>query len=323
MPGAVSPKGRMRGSMSEKISVIIPVYKVEAYLPECLDSVVNQTYQDMEIILVDDASPDGSGAICDSYAEQDGRIRVVHREKNGGLAAARNTGIELAAGEYLFFADSDDWLAEDTLERLYQGLGKYGADCSVGVCVTVLEGNTGERELRRSGQKGDQCRTALEAMEEVLLTCSSACNRLYRREMLGDLRFPQGRINEDEPFVLQMYRRMEKIVFLDCETYFYRKRANSITTSAFSVKQVDCVYNSRDNLEFVTKAAPELIPAAEYKYCKTLLWCYVNLKKLKKDEQAKMIRRQLHGEIRKHRKMALANPHLGIPLKVLSILCSF
>lgn len=86
---------------------------------------------------------------------------------------------------------------------------------------------------------------------------------------------------------------------------------------------MDCVYNSRDNLEFVTKAAPELIPAAEYKYCKTLLWCYVNLKKLKKDEQAKMIRRQLHGEIRKHRKMALANPHLGIPLKVLSILCSF
>ncbi len=307
--------------MSEKISVIIPVYKVEAYLPECLDSVVKQSYRDMEIILVEDASPDGCGAICDSYAERDGRVRVIHREKNGGLAAARNAGIELAAGAYLFFADSDDWLAEDTLERLYQGMKKYGADCSVGICVTVSERDNGKRDIQHCGQSGDQCKTALEAMEQVLLTCSSACNRLYRREMLGDLRFPQGRINEDEPFVLQMYRRMEKIVFLDCETYFYRKRSDSITTSAFSVKQMDCVYNSRDNLEFVTQKAPELIPAAEYKYCKTLLWCYVNLRKLKMDEQVKALRRQLREEIRKNRKTALTNPYLGLPLKVLTLLC--
>lgn len=308
--------------MSEKISVIIPVYKVETYLPECLDSVVNQTYRDIEIILVDDASPDGCGKICDRYAEKDGRVRVVHREENGGLAAARNTGLDLAAGEYLFFADSDDWLAEDTLEKLYQGLKKSGADCSVGICVTVPEGDGDKRDIRSSGQRGEQCKTALEAMEQVLLTCSSACNRLYRRKTVGDLRFPQGRINEDEPFVLQVYQRMEKIIFLDCETYFYRKRANSITTSAFSAKKVDCVYNSRDNLEFVTKKAPELIPAAEYKYCKTLLWCYVNLRKLKRDEQAKALRRQLHDELRENRKKALANPYLGFQLKVLTLLCT-
>lgn len=307
--------------MSEKISVVIPVYKVEAYLPECLDSVVNQTYRDTEIILVDDASPDGCGAICDRYAERDERIRVIHREENGGLAAARNTGMDRAAGTYLFFADSDDWLAEDTLERLYQGMRESGADCSVGICVTVLEGEGGQKEIQHCGQTGNQCRTALEAMEQVLLTCSSACNRLYRREMLKDLRFPQGRINEDEPFVLQAYQRMEKIIFLDCETYFYRKRANSITTSAFSIKKVDCVYNSRDNLEFVTEKAPELVPAAEYKYCKTLLWCYVNLGKLRKEAQAKALRRQLHGEIRKNWKKALANPFLGFQLKVLTLLC--
>lgn len=291
-------------------------------MPECLDSVLNQTYRDMEIILVDDASPDGCGDICDRYAEKDERIRVIHREENGGLAAARNTGLDLAAGEYLFFADSDDWLAEDTLEKLYQGLKKSEADCSVGICVTVLEGDGDKRDIQSGGQKVEQCKTALEAMEQVLLTCSSACNRLYRRKTVGDLRFPQGRINEDEPFVLQVYQRMKKIIFLDCETYFYRKRANSITTSAFSVKKVDCVYNSRDNLEFVAQKAPELIPAAEYKYCKTLLWCYVNLRKLKKDGQAKALRRQLHGEIRKNRKAALANPYLGLPLKILTLLCT-
>lgn len=307
--------------MSEKISVIIPVYKVEAYLAECLDSVVNQTYRDMEIILVDDASPDGCGAICDRYAAEDLRVRVIHKERNCGQAAARNTGIELATGEYLFFADSDDWLAEDTLEKLHQGLKRYQADCSVGACATVLEGDNGEKDIRHCEQKGDRYEMALEAMKHVLLSGSAAWNRLFRKEALGNLRFPLGRINDDECFILRVYEHMEKIVFLDCETYFYRKRANSITTSAFSIKMVDCFYNSRDNLEFVREKAPELISAAEYKYCKTMLWCYVNLRKLRKDEQAKILRRQLHREIRENRKIALANPYLGFPMKALTLLC--
>lgn len=307
--------------MSEKISVIIPVYKVEQYLEECIDSLVNQTYQNTEIILVDDASPDGCGAICDKFAAKDSRIRVIHKEKNAGQAAARNTGMDLATGEYLFFIDSDDWLAEDTLEKLYWGLTKYEADCSVGACVNVLEGSDGKQEIQHSVQIGDRQETAREAMKTVLLSGSAAWNRLCRREKLGELRFPLGRINDDECFILRAYEPMEKIVFLDCETYFYRKRANSITTSAFSVKMVDCFYNSRDNLEFVTQKAPELIPAAEYKFCKTLLWCYVNLGKLKKDGQTKEIRRQLHGEIRKNRKMAFTNPHLGFSMKALMLLC--
>ena len=306
--------------MSEVISIIIPIYKVEKYLPECLNSIINQTYRNLEIILMDDASPDSCGEICDRYAAQDQRIRVIHMEENGGQAAARNTGMDLASGDYLFFVDSDDWLAEDTLEKLYDGMKKYQADCSVGACVDVLEGKNGEKNICHAKQKGVKCRTAEEAMEHVLLSGSAAWNRLCKREMLEGLRFPLGRVNDDESFILRVYERMEKIVFLDCETYFYRKRANSITTSAFSVKMVDCVYNSRENLEFVTKKAPELISAAEYKYCKTLLWCYVNLFKLR-DQQAKTIRRQLHKEIREHRKMALSNPYLGLPLKMLTLCC--
>lgn len=307
--------------MEEKISVVIPIYNVEKYLEECLNSVTGQTYGNLEIILVDDASPDGCGAICDRYAENDRRIRVVHKEKNGGLAEARNTGMESATGVYLFFVDSDDWLAEDTLEKLYKGLKKYQADCCVGACVTVLEKENGEKNVQRGTQMRERVETAHEAMEHVLLAGSSSCNRLYRREMLQGLYFPGGRINEDEPFALWAYDRMERIAFLDCETYFYRKRANSITTSAFSVKMADCVYNSRDNLEFVTRRAPELIPAAEYKYCKSLLWCYVNLGKLKKDSQAEKLRRQFRREIRQNRKMALSNPYLGFPLKVLALFC--
>lgn len=309
--------------MKEKISVVIPIYNVEAYLAECLDSVTGQTYQNLEILLVDDASPDGCGAVCDRYAENDRRIRVVHKEKNGGLAEARNTGMDAATGDYLFFVDSDDWLAADTLERLYEGLKKYQADCCVGACVTVLEKADGKREIQRSSQRPERVETAQEAMEHVLLAGSSSCNRLYKREMLEGLRFPGGRINEDEPFALRAYGRMERIAFLDCETYFYRKRANSITTSAFSVKMADCVYNGRDNLAFVTGKAPELIPAAEFKYCKSLLWCYVNLRKLRNDDQAKALRRQFRREIRENRKMAFSNPYLGFPLKVLAFICGF
>ena len=168
--------------MSEKISVVIPIYKVEAYLAECLDSVVKQTYRDTEIILVDDASPDGCGEICDRYAAGDSRIKVVHREKNGGLAEARNTGMDHAVGDYIFFVDSDDWLAENTLEMLYEGLNKYKADCCCGACVTVLERKNGEKSFRRGKQRGERCETAHEAMEHVLLAGSSSCNRLYKRE---------------------------------------------------------------------------------------------------------------------------------------------
>lgn len=307
--------------MDEKISIIIPVYKVETYLEECLDSVVNQTYRNTEIILVDDASPDHCGDICDRFAQKDARIRVIHQEKNCGQAAARNRGMELATGKYLFFADSDDWLAKDTLERLYQGLIRYGVDCCVGAYVIVVERTNGKRSIRHLGRKGERCQTAQEAMRHVLLKESAAWNCLLKRSMVGELRFPLGRIGDDEHFILRAYERMQKIIFLDCETYFYRKRAGSITTSAFSIRMVDCLYNSRENLEFVAEKMPELIPAAEYKYCKVLLWCYVNLRKLKKDEKAGMIRSQIHEEIRKNRKKALANPYLGIPMKVLTLFC--
>ena len=306
--------------MSEMISIIIPIYKVEKYLPECLNSVVHQTYHNLEIILVDDASPDGCGEICDRYAARDKRIKVIHKKKNEGQAAARNMGMELASGEYIFFADSDDWLAEDALEKLYDGLKRHQADCCVGASVTMLEDKNGEMHAHYGKPREIRSVTAVEAMQQVLLSGSAAWNRLYKREMLEGLRFPQGRINEDEPFMLYLYERMERIVFMNCVTYFYRKRKDSTTTSDFSVKKIDCVYNSRENLEFVTKKVPELIPAAEYKYCKTLLWCYINLFKLK-DQQAKTLRRKIHKEIREHWKQALTNPYLGFHLKILTLIC--
>lgn len=309
--------------MEPKISVIVPIYQVEKYLPECLDSIVNQTYRNLEIILVDDASPDRCGAICEEYAARDQRIRVVHRPVNGGLSAARNSGIDVATGEYLMFIDSDDWVSPDACKVLFQGLMEHQADCCAGRCVVVLD-KDGERVVQEAQKKPTHCDTAEEAMKNVLLHESSSCNRLYRREAFEGLRFAEGRINEDEPVVLKLYSEMEKIVFLDKDTYYYRKRPDSITTSHFSVKKMDCVYNSLENLEFVKQKMPSLAPCAEYKYIKTMLWCFVNLRKVPDSEgaEAKILRRNLRKDIRNHCRQALHNPYLGFPFKVLALLCA-
>lgn len=301
------------------ISVVIPVYGVEKYLPDCFESVIRQTYENLEIIAVDDCSPDGCGAICEAYEKKDARIRAIHRTTNGGLSAARNTGIDAAGGEYLFFLDSDDWIAPDTIACLLEKMKAYHADCCAGACVIVLEKEDGSLVRQKRAHVPEHCDSAQKAMERLLLHESSACNRLYRREAFSKLRFPEGRINEDEPTVLRLYAQMERIVFLDKDTYFYRKRKNSITTSDFSMKKLDCVKNSRENLIFIRKNNPDLIPAAEYKYIKTMLWCYVSLYKLKTAEAGRA-QEKLRHKIRKNRRRALRNPHLGIALKILALI---
>lgn len=306
--------------MSEKISIIIPVYKVEEYLPKCLDSIVRQTYTNLEIILVDDGSPDKCGEICDKYAKEDSRIKVIHKE-NAGVARARNDGIEIATGDYISFIDSDDWIAENTYEILYNGLKEYDADCSVGGCVTVIdkEGVLAPQERVRNGVN---CVSAQEAMKGVLLKGSAVWNRLFKREIFREIRFPLGRVNDDEVVALHAYAECKNIVFLDEDTYYYRIRSNSITTSKFSLRNVDCYYNSADNLEFVRKVCPELTPCGEFKFIKAMLYSYVNLKRMKKDERVKEVLQGIKKDIRANKSMALKNSYVTLPMKALMILAA-
>lgn len=301
--------------MGEKISIIIPVYKVEAYLPQCIESVINQTYHNLEIILVDDGSPDKCGEICDQYAQRDERIHVIHKQ-NGGVARARNDGIEYASGDYISFIDSDDWIAENAYEILYQGLKQYDVDCAVGRCVTVVDKN-GDLSPRKNSDSPVKCETASEAMKHVLLNGSAVWNRLFKREVFQHIRFPLDRVNDDEVVALHAYAECKNIVFLNQDTYFYRIRQNSITTSKFSIRNVDCYYNSVDNLDFIRQRAPELVPCAEYKCIKAMLYCYVNLRKLKHDIKAREIREQLHQDMKKNKAIAYSNPYVSPVLKLL------
>lgn len=303
----------------EKISIIIPVYKVEKYLPKCLDSVLQQTYKNLEIILVDDGSPDRCGEICDEYGKMDARIKVIHK-KNEGVARARNDGIEVATGNYISFIDSDDWISSRAYEWMYRCMKKEKADCVIGGCVTVQDQNRKLKFPKNTFSYQVECKEPEEIVKKLLLNGSAMWNRLFRREIFQTVRFPENRINDDEVAVLHAYALCDKIVLLNRPTYFYRIRRNSITTSSFSIRNIDYYYNSLENERFVQETFPQLISYAEFKVIKSLLYCYVNLKKLPTSEKNKQIEQELKSEIQKKRKAALKNPHLGILYKILTCL---
>ena len=306
--------------MNEKISIIIPVYKVQDYLAKCIESILHQTYKNLEIIMVDDGSPDDCGKICDHYAARDERIHVIHK-KNEGVARARNDGLDHATGDYISFIDSDDWISKNAYEYLHQGIIKYDADCSVGRCIRVID-----KDGVLTPQKGSvppvRCKTSTEAIKDVLLNHSAVWNRLFKRHVFEQIRFPLDRINDDEVVALHAYAECDKIVFLNQATYYYRIRQNSITTSGFSLRNVDCYHNSIDNLAFIRNRLPELEACAEFKYIKAMLYCYVNLYKLKKNPKAVKVRRRIHQDIRKNISVALTNRYVHLPLKVLMLLCA-
>ena len=301
--------------MEEKISIIIPVYKVQEYLEKCIKSILCQTYRNLEIILVDDGSPDECGNICDRYAAKDKRIHVIHKQ-NEGVARARNDGLDYASGDYISFIDSDDWIAKNAYEVLLDGLKKYDADCSVGACMTVID-RDGKLTPKKKKKSPVVCETSEKAMERVLLRGSAVWNRLFKKKIFEQIRFPLDRINDDEVVALHAYAECRKIVFLDQDTYYYRIRQNSITTSAFSLRAVDYYYNSMDNLAFVREKKPELAECAEFKYVKAMLYCYMNLRKLKGNPEAEKIRRDIYEDIRRNKEAAMANRYVTFPMKAL------
>jgi len=310
--------------MNEKISIIIPVYQVEAYLPKCLNSVIRQTYKNLEIILIDDGSRDQCGRICDEYAKKDTRIHVIHKQ-NAGVANARNDGIEYATGDFISFIDSDDWVAENAYEVLYQGLKQYHADCAVGGCVNVVEQNGRCRVPARvpADQKPSAvCESSSQAMKRVLLNGSAVWNRLFKREIFDTIRFPSDRINDDEVTALHAYSMCKTVVFLNEDTYYYRIRKNSITTSSFSLKKMDIYYNSMDNLAFVRKNRPELEVCAEFKYYKAMLYCYMHLKRMKRSPESAMLLKRLKQDMKRNQVMAMKNPYLLRRYKFLMKLCA-
>lgn len=233
--------------MRDLISVIIPVYKVENYLCRCVDSVLEQTYTNMEIILVDDGSPDNCPVMCDEYARQDSRVKVIHQE-NAGLSGARNAGIDMAQGQWLAFVDSDDYLTADFLERLYQACVDTGS--SLSVCrweyvrgETIPEHGTGETRV----YTGREMLANLYVPDGAYFVV--AWNKLYRKELFEDIRYPLGRIHEDEATTYRIYDKVKKAAYVDRSLYGYFVTPVSITRG-FNPKRMDWVTAVAERLDF-------------------------------------------------------------------------
>lgn len=242
------------------ISVIVPIYKVEPYIHRCVDSILNQTYSNLEIILVDDGSPDNCGKICDEYAKKDYRIVVIHRE-NGGLSAARNSGLDICNGEYIGFVDSDDFICPEMYEQLYNDIVKYGT--KLAFCHTNVYRNG--IIIPKDYGEGSECFTKEYVMRRALTESIwwSAWTKLYHRSLFNNIRFPEGKTNEDLAIMMRIYDQCDKIVINYNKLHNYWIREGSITTTNLNSHKFDIVDNALDVASFLHDTHPLLEPAAK------------------------------------------------------------
>ena len=254
--------------MDEKISVIVPVYNVEQYLERCVDSIINQTYKNLEIILVNDGSTDNSGQLCDELAKKDDRIRVIHK-KNGGLSDARNVGIDEAEAELVGFIDSDDYIDEDMYEVLINNLKAANADLSMCGHYDVYN-NVPESQVSDKKTWELSPQEAIKMVMEAKILSVTAVNKLYKKSLFSELKFEIGKIAEDAFIMIKLLDKCNKIVATNEKKYYYVHRENSITTQKFSLKFLNVIEAYEQNKEIIIKKYPELKEVAQMR----MNWAY-------------------------------------------------
>ena len=297
------------GTVNKKplISVIVPVYKVEQYLHVCVDSILNQTYTNLEIILVDDGSPDNCPAICDEYAAKDSRVKVIHKA-NGGLSDARNVGISVINGEYLMFVDSDDILPLEAVKTLYTLASEYDSELVIGSYTRFSDND--EKIDDNKDTPSVQSMTKIEAIMHMLQNGCASWGRLYRADIHENVFFPLGEINEDEAIVLDILDKCNRVILTNECVYKYRIRPESITTEAFNPKKLIWAKHCRDNLAWIREHYPELLPYAYCRYCGCLVWLLSELAQANSElrQSSKQLLKELKAEYLNFKKLTnLAN----------------
>lgn len=273
--------------METAISVIVPVYRVEKYLPACIDSILNQTFTDFELILVDDGSPDRCPEICDETAKRDARVRAIH-QANQGLSAARNAGIEAAHGAWLSFVDSDDFLAPDFLETLHDAAVQAGADCAL--CGVQLTDEAGQK-IGQLLSVADGVRTGRSILETLCRASEIpylvAWNKLYRRDVFQTLRYPVGMQNEDTYLAAELFDTVQTVICVSKPMYFYRQRADSIMHTAVTTRNLDRMWAFEHCFAyFEARGLEALMPDAEKKMFAKLTGVYYRLPKEERQSDA-------------------------------------
>ncbi|MFC4710612.1 glycosyltransferase family 2 protein [Enterococcus eurekensis] len=250
-----------------KISVVVPVYNVQEYLVKCLESIVNQTYSELEIILINDGSTDDSGRICDDYAAMDKRIKVIHQE-NGGLSAARNTGIKIATSEWITFIDSDDYVAEDYIEYLICLALNNDADVSIGTYTYVtkskeIDKGTGEVSIMDN-------KTAIRRMLLDQGFDMGAWAKMYKTTFFDDNLYPVGKLYEDSFTTYRVVSKAQKVAFGSKSIYYYINREDSIVNRVFNERKLELIEMNKLNENFIRENFPSLLGEAK----RRVLWSY-------------------------------------------------
>lgn len=265
----------------ELISVIVPVYNVEKYLQKCVDSIINQTYNEMEIILVDDGSTDSSGKICDQYKNKDERIIVIHK-KNGGLSSARNSGLDIMKGKYVYFVDSDDFVHKEMLENMYEVINNNQFDI---VCCNGRDYSDFENNFELETDVFNKDKIEVYSKNEALLKCNTtlfivAYQKLYNSKIFKKLRFKEGIIHEDTQIAPYIYNSIDKVAVIP-NIYYYRYiRHDSIVHSNFSQKNYDVIKVAEDRVQFYESHKLDFLYDQGYSF---LLGTYVILYKKAKE----------------------------------------
>lgn len=258
--------------MNELISVILPIYNVEKYIVRCLNSVLRQTYTNIEIILVDDGSTDNCQKICDEYAKNDNRIKVIHK-KNGGLSDARNAGIKIAKGKYITLIDSDDYVENDYVEFLYSLIKESNAEISICSHTVLYENGTKLEKATHENSILDPKTTLKRILYDDGIDLS-AWAKMYKKELFDTVQYPKGRLFEDAATTYLLIDQCDKIAIGSESKYYYIIRSNSITTKSFSPKKMQLIDSTKEMCEYVKDKYPDLEKAADrrlmYAYLSTL-----------------------------------------------------
>ena len=261
------------------ISIVLPIYNIEKYLTDCIESVINQTYKNIEIILVDDGSEDNCATICDNYANKDKRIKVIHKE-NGGLSDARNAGLKIATGEYITFIDSDDIIDKQYIENLFEILVENNADIAICNYKEIEEKNNYKQLPKNYKPKNEiDIFDNIESLKQMYTSHKHgmvfvAWAKLYKKELFikNNIKYPEGKIHEDTYTTYKLLYYAKKVVFTEKELYFYRLRKGSIMNSKFNLKKLDKLPAIEETCEFfLEKNEPELLKCAFNDYMKACI----------------------------------------------------
>lgn len=246
------------------VSVIVPIYNVEIYLKECIDSILNQTYKNIEVILVDDESPDSCGEICDDYVLRDKRVKVIHK-KNGGLSDARNAGMKVATGDLITFVDSDDYISPDFIKKLYDVMCKYDSD----IAIANMK-RTSRRDENNNEIVGN---VVIYNAEEALIRMlygtpfgTSACGKLFKRDLFKNVVFPYGKFSEDLFTIYITILKSRQVAYVEFDGYFYYYRdEGSIVVSNYKKKQLEAL-DAIDDIVDAVKGKPQFDSAISTQY---------------------------------------------------------